>query len=939
MQSALSLLCCVLLVLSLTVAGVAKPPALFTAKGLTDFTVQPPVNALGPIPANGTWAQEGPAIVATGTAAPWTVATAGSPAWSDYRLTLTLTIAKPAPAATYPIRHQEYDRYLPREDFPPGDHTGQYRYRYYAGEFDWGSDAAVFVRYQDREACYRVQFSTEYQEIILWHGTGGYLQVVPWKLVAGKAYRIEVRAQGAHLQVLVDGNTAIDYWHACAPTLSGGIGLGAYRSTMTFRDIAVAALPPAGAAPPHQPAFATRTWRTQRWIFDGREPITLLEKAGGEDDYHGKSLYFHFVKLRPGYRPLYLDWLAVRRGYTNISQLIGDTDAIKTRGEGSARLILDFDSITSDKLMRAHHTDALTYDAVRGAYRHDVTAELAFDGEQSAQLLEFSDPLTYNNKAPGAGVKYPWLYSGHDWGILTGEDGTLYRQPISEGLWMEGQDGWGTEQNPSRWILYPDRAVCPAWEVDVPGVQLHREICHWGYDFHQRIWWKNRQPRTFKAGDRFTIRYVMTGYPPRESERLFTAAPLHSNHAKPEPTTKIANLWLVPSAFAFPVCVPGGTDFSDLYSVRQPFVGWPFQGDYTMDREVGHNDRYSLRLDGPATVSGEFYHHMIDSNAKRYLCTVWLKTKGVQGKSPVVTLKYSYAATPCDRIDTGLYGDNDWQALSFITTVPVPTLRTYDSSTFIVEHAGQGTVWIDDFSVRPLADDATVTEQRPVSTAAAAPAPPVSPDFLIDLTADEGKGPCVADRSGRGNHGKLARAEWANAGGRPVLHFTGVGLCYITPRSSELQQNADNVYGSSALTLDAWVRPTTGGAIIGYMTSPMLLLEKAGTDTFTLRLSYASNGKGGNVVTKPLIKAGQWSHVAATIAPDGTTRLYVNGVEAAKGVIPGKLTFAATYRFITLGTYGKQYGNVYTGDMTNIRWWTREATPAEIAAAAKAVSW
>ncbi len=66
------------------------------------------------------------------------------------------------------------------------EHSGQYRYRYYAGEFDWGSDAAVYVRYQERTACYRVQLSTEYQEMILWHGTGGYLQVVPCKVNPAK---------------------------------------------------------------------------------------------------------------------------------------------------------------------------------------------------------------------------------------------------------------------------------------------------------------------------------------------------------------------------------------------------------------------------------------------------------------------------------------------------------------------------------------------------------------------------------------------------------------------------------------------------------------------------------------------------------------------------------------------------------------------------------
>ena len=137
---------------------------------LEDCTRVAPVNALGPIESNGSWAQEGRAIVATGAAAPWTIRTAGDPKWTDYRLSAEVTIRKPGPKADYRITNCEYDRYLPREMFPPGTHTGQYRYRYYAGEFDWGSEAAVLVRYRDRESCYRVQLSTEYEEIS--SGTG-----------------------------------------------------------------------------------------------------------------------------------------------------------------------------------------------------------------------------------------------------------------------------------------------------------------------------------------------------------------------------------------------------------------------------------------------------------------------------------------------------------------------------------------------------------------------------------------------------------------------------------------------------------------------------------------------------------------------------------------------------------------------------------------------
>ena len=147
---------------------------------LSEWELVAPVNALGPIEPNGTWTDERGAIVAAGMAAPWTVQTAGDPSWSDYRLSASVTVHRATPALAGRVYHADWDRYLPREMFPPMcQHTGQYRYRYFAGEFDWGSDAAVHVRYAGRWDCYRVQLSTRYQELILWHGLGGYLQVVP----------------------------------------------------------------------------------------------------------------------------------------------------------------------------------------------------------------------------------------------------------------------------------------------------------------------------------------------------------------------------------------------------------------------------------------------------------------------------------------------------------------------------------------------------------------------------------------------------------------------------------------------------------------------------------------------------------------------------------------------------------------------------------------
>ena len=68
----------------------AAEKTLLEAVSLKDTTLLPPVNALGPIKPNGTWTQDGAAIVAAGRPSEihsaWTIGVAGDAAWTDYRL-------------------------------------------------------------------------------------------------------------------------------------------------------------------------------------------------------------------------------------------------------------------------------------------------------------------------------------------------------------------------------------------------------------------------------------------------------------------------------------------------------------------------------------------------------------------------------------------------------------------------------------------------------------------------------------------------------------------------------------------------------------------------------------------------------------------------------------------------------------------------------------
>ena len=434
--------------------------------------------------------------------------------------------------------------------------------------------------------------------------------------------------------------------------------------------------------------------------------------------------------------------------------------------------------------MDVANTDTLTYDPARRTYRHDLLAECSFRKDAKMSTMEICDPLTYNNKEPGLSNKYRWLPAGHRWGVFLGEGGRVYRHPISQSLNLEGQNCWTTATGYSYWVLVPDRAVCPVWEHLMPREKMYIGVCHWGYDWHQLISWQDR-PRTFKAGEKYTVHYAMTGWTPKESEERLLVSALHPQNDQPEPPGKRFGFLQVPSMLAYPVVEPAGTSFDKLVNTRVPYIGWQWCGDYSNDCQVGRTDRYSMRLDGPASVHGQFYHHMLDGNAKRYLCTFWLKTQGVKGSAPTAILRYPWnEKVPKDVIDTGLTGNNDWTEISFITRMPVVTAETYDTSEFILQCKGTGTVWLDDWSVRPLGDNERITEKRP----APGPVPALhpSPDYLLDLPCREGAGPSCFDVSGHLNNLKLHGVNWISAGNRPVLHFDGKSSCPLCPSPRQI---------------------------------------------------------------------------------------------------------------------------------------------------------
>src|SRR5262249_11360264 len=135
---------------------------------------------------------------------------------------------------------------------------------------------------------------------------------------------------------------------------------------------------------------------------------------------------------------------------------------------------------------------------------------------------------------------------------------------------------------------------------------------------------------------------------------------------------------------------------------------------------------------------------------------------------------------------------------------------------------------------------------------------------------DEGSGVSAADASGNGNTGTAANTTWTTSGKNGgALVFNGTNALVSVP-------DAPALHLTNAMTLEAWVYPTTVAAVwsdVIYKSDDNYYLE--GT---------SHNGPpagGGTFISSPIygtatLAANTWTHLALTY--DRTTvRLYVNG--------------------------------------------------------------
>ncbi|MGE0160572.1 MAG: LamG-like jellyroll fold domain-containing protein [Gemmatimonadales bacterium] len=222
---------------------------------------------------------------------------------------------------------------------------------------------------------------------------------------------------------------------------------------------------------------------------------------------------------------------------------------------------------------------------------------------------------------------------------------------------------------------------------------------------------------------------------------------------------------------------------------------------------------------------------------------------------------------------------------------------------------------------------------------------PSPADILGDWTLDEGQGQTTFDILGQGNHGILGSGVSADASDPAwIAGRIGGALRFAGGSPSDFVQVLDNsTLEPTQLTVEAFVRATTPGVntyIVSKGGGPMGVNNAAyglytagsgglqfytGTEDGTAYFPTADAGAG--------VWDGHWHHVAGTF--DGSqVRLFVDGAEVGVAQ-PASMSYAtAAQNDLVIG--GLHTNGIYgfTGDIDEVRIWSRALTPSEIAARA-----
>jgi hypothetical protein len=210
-----------------------------------------------------------------------------------------------------------------------------------------------------------------------------------------------------------------------------------------------------------------------------------------------------------------------------------------------------------------------------------------------------------------------------------------------------------------------------------------------------------------------------------------------------------------------------------------------------------------------------------------------------------------------------------------------------------------------------------------VSLLSTTPARGAPPGLVAAYSFDEGAGTTVADASGNNNTGTLLGATWTGSG-----KFNGA-LSFNGTSSRVDVSNAASLQLTTAMTLEAWVNPTT-------ITSKWRDVIYKGRDNYFLAATSTNTSKPvgagiiGGVNTKAIgtapLATNTWTHLATTY--DGAAlRFYVNGNLVRTTAVTG--TIATSINPLQIGG-DSIFGQFFAGRIDEVRIYNTALTQAQI---------
>jgi len=212
------------------------------------------------------------------------------------------------------------------------------------------------------------------------------------------------------------------------------------------------------------------------------------------------------------------------------------------------------------------------------------------------------------------------------------------------------------------------------------------------------------------------------------------------------------------------------------------------------------------------------------------------------------------------------------------------------------------------------------------------PAPPAQAvgGLVAAYAFDEGAGTTVADSSGNGNTGTLSGATWTSGRYNGGLSFNGSSSRVNVPDSPSLDL-------TTAMTLEAWVKPTT---VTSKWRDVIYKGNVLGTphDNYLLMATSIRTAKpvGGALISgvhqeatgTAAIAANTFTHLATTY--DGSTvRLFVNGTQVASKAATGSI--ATSNDQLQIGG-DSIFGQYFAGTIDEVRIYNTALTQAQIQA-------